>query len=202
MVAYGALVVVHRLRAERNARATRTATLIYPRNVAHSYRMLLADRGFLHSGLLTAMIQGGLYTMPALMPFALIERVGLTPVQFGIAMALTAGVFMLGAFIDRAAAAALRCDAADHMSASALVLFAGIAFAIGLRLGPPTFYTVWTSVRDLDVRPDLRDARRNNAGAVGFPGDRGLGLGDARVSSSSAAVWSARRSPRCCCATR
>ncbi|BAT57530.1 bicyclomycin resistance protein [Variibacter gotjawalensis] len=141
MVAYGLMVVVLAyFMPETHTHPDRTHVL--PRNMVAHYLALISDRGFLHSGLLTSMIQGGLYTMPALMPFALIERVGLTPLQYGFAMAGGAGCFMLGAFIT--GRLLRRFDALKLIHVGVVLVFiAGLAFAIGLRLGPPTFWTVW-----------------------------------------------------------
>lgn len=141
MVVYGALVLVLAFMLDETHPGP-DRSHIHPRNIAHNYRVLLGNRGFLHSGLLTSMVQGGLYTMPALMPFALIDRVGLSPVQYGLAMALGAASYMAGALLT--GRLLRRFDALKLINVGVvLVALAGVCFAVGLRVLPITFWTVW-----------------------------------------------------------
>jgi DHA1 family bicyclomycin/chloramphenicol resistance-like MFS transporter len=83
--------------------------LIAPHIVAGNYLTLLGDRRFLAPALLMCCVLGGLYTMPSLLPFVLIGKLGLTPLQYGLAMlaqtmALMAGNLIAGRMMRRASA--------------------------------------------------------------------------------------------------
>ncbi|GLI24912.1 DHA1 family bicyclomycin/chloramphenicol resistance-like MFS transporter [Xanthobacter flavus] len=75
--------------------------LAAPRAVAASYRRLLSDRGFMRAALTAGSALGGIYTLAAALPFVLIDRVGLSPTQFGVAMMMQTGAFMFGTLIAR-----------------------------------------------------------------------------------------------------
>ena len=44
---------------------------------------------------------GGLYTLATILPFVLIDAVGLTPTEFGVGMLAQSGSFMLGSLVMR-----------------------------------------------------------------------------------------------------
>lgn len=94
------LVLLLALRVPETNRAP-DPRLAAPRAVAASYRRLLTDRGFMRAALTAGFALGGIYTLAATLPFILIERVGLTPTGFGLAMMMQTGAFMLGTLIAR-----------------------------------------------------------------------------------------------------
>lgn len=75
--------------------------LAAPRAVARSYRRLLSNRSFMRAALTAGCALGGIYTLAAAVPFLLIDRVGLSPTGFGLAMMMQTGAFMLGTLIVR-----------------------------------------------------------------------------------------------------
>lgn len=70
-----------------------------PGHILASYRTLLFDRRFMGPALIMGFILGGLYLMPSLMPFVLIEQFHLTPMQYGLLMIAPTGALMLGNYI-------------------------------------------------------------------------------------------------------
>lgn len=70
-----------------------------PGRVLGGYGMLLVDRAFLRPGLVLGLVLGGHYTLAALLPFVMIEGVGLTPTQYGLATVAQTGSYMAGAAV-------------------------------------------------------------------------------------------------------
>ena len=131
MAAYGlVLVAVLALRVPETNRAPDRAHAS-PRGIARNYRRLLTDRAFMRPALTAGCGLGGIYTLSALLPFILIERVGLSPTGFGFAMVLQTGAFMTGTLIARPL---LKRHSAQSLVAPGLALVA--AGAAGLALSP------------------------------------------------------------------
>ncbi|MFG1373116.1 multidrug effflux MFS transporter [Xanthobacter oligotrophicus] len=131
MAAYGlVLVAVLALRVPETNR-TPDRALASPRGVATSYRRLLTDRVFMRAALTAGLSLGGIYTLSALLPFILIERVGLSPTGFGLAMLFQTGAFMSGTLIARPL---LKRHSAHALILPGLLLV--LAGAVGLGLGP------------------------------------------------------------------
>ncbi|MFG1181070.1 multidrug effflux MFS transporter [Xanthobacter versatilis] len=131
MAAYGLLLVaVLALRVPETNRSPDRG-LASPRGVTTSYRRLLTDRVFMRAALTAGLSLGGIYTLSALLPFILIQRVGLSPTGFGLAMLLQTGAFMSGTLIAR--------PLLKRYSAHALILpglLLVLTGAVGLGLGP------------------------------------------------------------------
>jgi MFS transporter, DHA1 family, multidrug resistance protein len=122
MVAFGLVssLIVYLAMAETTVPARSHAS---PAGVFRAYRAVLADAEFLSASLVVGCAIGALYAQATILPFVLIDRVGLTPTQFGFGMIMQSGFFFLGSIVARLA---LR-----RMSADALVL-PGLAFiAVG-----------------------------------------------------------------------
>lgn len=72
---------------------------IRPRALMASYASLLRNQYFLSSSLVQAGTMGAIYSLASMLPFILMDRVGLTPTQFGIGMLMQSGMFLLGSFV-------------------------------------------------------------------------------------------------------
>src|SRR3954462_5326422 len=111
MVAYGIVVVLVLGFGVRETNRTPDPTKAHPSQIARSYLILLRDRGFMRAGLLLGLMLGGIYTLAVLLPFVMIDLVGLTPTQFGLAMICQTGSYMLGAAVTGRALAPYPSDA-------------------------------------------------------------------------------------------
>lgn len=141
MVLYGAIAIWLIAFVAPETNRNRDRALAHPRAVAASYRTLLANKSFVLTCLLIAMSPGGLYTLAAILPFVMIEKVGLTPIEFGIGMLAQTGSFMTGAVL--AGILLRRMDATRLVPVGlGLVALAGLGFCIGLRIWPPSFIAV------------------------------------------------------------
>jgi DHA1 family bicyclomycin/chloramphenicol resistance-like MFS transporter len=66
-----------------------------------AYRTLLGSPYFVSVSLVVAGTQGSIYTLATILSFILINRVGLSPEQFGLAMLMQTGSFIVGSFLVR-----------------------------------------------------------------------------------------------------
>jgi MFS transporter, DHA1 family, multidrug resistance protein len=96
MFVYAAVMVgvVYFILPETNASIDRG--LAHPRRIASSYLTLLTDRRFVGPASLMGLVLGGVYTLPSLMPFVLIDRLGLTPIQYALVMIVQTGALLIG----------------------------------------------------------------------------------------------------------
>ncbi len=101
MVVYGLAIGVLAIffMAETNTHKDRGH--IAPRRLARSYGLLLREPAFLRPSIILGTTLGSIYTMATILPFVIIETVGLTPSQFGYSMILQSGSFFLGSLATR-----------------------------------------------------------------------------------------------------
>ena len=99
MTLYGLAVLTVFALGTAETNRTRDRSSARPGPVLRNYRTLLTDRRFMRAGLVVGLTLGGLYTLAALLPFVMIDRVGLTPTAFGFAMLLQTGSYTLGATV-------------------------------------------------------------------------------------------------------
>jgi len=94
-----ALMALVHLRLEETV--TRDMSRFRPRKLARNYAVLLRSRAFVSASLIMAGSAGTLYAQATLLPFVLIDQVGLTPAEFGMSMILQTGSFFLGGVVVR-----------------------------------------------------------------------------------------------------
>ncbi len=112
-----------------------------PRALARSYATLLSHPGFLLTSLVMAGSLGAIYAQATMLPFILMDRVGLTPTEFGAGMLFQSGSYFAGSLVVRSL---LRRTGAYTLVPIGLVLMAlGSAWlAVELRLWEPSFLGV------------------------------------------------------------
>ena len=140
MLVFGAiiLVVAHLAMVET---VERDLSRIRPGALVRSYGRLLANGYFMGSSLVLAGAVGALYTQATILPFILMDRIGLTPAQFGAGMLMQSGMFFLGSLTVRQIMP--RYGAYRLVPAGIVfILIGSAAIAILLRLVEPTFLTV------------------------------------------------------------
>ena len=84
---------------------------------------------------------GGLYTLPALLPFVLIDMIGLTPTQYGLATLIQTASYASGNLVTMQL---LRRYEAVRLVPFGIAIFvvAAAILAIGLRIFPPSLATI------------------------------------------------------------
>ncbi|WP_144294594.1 multidrug effflux MFS transporter [Rhodoligotrophos appendicifer] len=125
--------------------AERDPAHLRPLRILRNYLTLLSDRRFLAPSLIVGLTLGGLYTLAGILPFVLVDKVGLTEIEFGLGMLMQSASFLTGA--------GLTGQILKHREARTMVpvglgfvLLGAIAMAIVLRLVEPTFLTVMIPV--------------------------------------------------------
>lgn len=134
-----AVIMLATLLVETNRSPNRSAAA--PTNVLRNYCLLLRDGSFRRAGLILACTVGGYYAVSMLLAFVLIEVVGLTPVQFGIAMLASVGSYVSGGLAN----GWLMHRVAMRVSISigiGFVLLSGFFYSVGLTLMPASVATV------------------------------------------------------------
>ncbi|MDJ0930625.1 multidrug effflux MFS transporter [Breoghania sp.] len=99
MIIYGGTlaVAVYTLLPETNAHPDRSRD--HPRRLISSYATLSVTPAFMQPSLFIDLSLGTLYTIAALIPFMMIEHVGLTPAQFGLGMMLQSGSYFFDTIV-------------------------------------------------------------------------------------------------------
>jgi MFS transporter, DHA1 family, multidrug resistance protein len=143
-------------------------TQAYPGQVARNYAMLLRDRGFMGASLVLGFAIGAFFTLAAMLPFVLMEKLGLTPTGFGLVMLAQTGFYALGAFVT--GRLLRRYDVRPLVSAGLmLIAVAAIGFGVGLRLLPTSLYTVMAPVVFWSFGSALVIPGATTAALAGFP---------------------------------
>ncbi len=116
-----------------------------PRLILRNYASLLRAPDFLLPALLLALAFGGFYGFAALLPFVLIEDIGLTPFQFAMALLIQTGSFIVGNLV--AGRLAHRLDGPQLIILGLVLLgLGGLGFAVAPRLFPDSVLAVMVPV--------------------------------------------------------
>jgi len=144
-MAVAALVIVVLVQLFMRETVQRDLSRIRPRALLRSYRTLLGDAYFMLSSLVVAGATGALYTQATVLPFILMNRVGLTATQFGLGMLMQSGSFFVGSLFVRRLMA--RYGAFRMVPVGVCFIAVGAAgLAVVLRLYEPTFLLVMAPV--------------------------------------------------------
>jgi MFS transporter, DHA1 family, multidrug resistance protein len=141
MVGYGAILTTVLLTLTPETLSHPDPSRLRPARLIRNYGRLLASPAFLGPSIVFGCTAGGLYTMATLLPFVMIDAVGLTPTLFGFSMIMQSGSYLIGAVLMRRL---LRRFEAHRMVPFGIVtmVVAGVLLATGLRLAPPSFLSV------------------------------------------------------------
>ncbi len=118
---------------------------IRPGKLLRGYRAMLASRWFMSAALTNGFATGSLYALATMLPFVLMDRAGLSPSQFGLAMLLQscsffAGTLALRGLMRRFSAGALVPVGLFFVGSGSLLL------ALLTRTGEPSVLTIMMPV--------------------------------------------------------
>ncbi len=99
MFAYAVVVVVMVWIFLPETNSARDRAHAHPFRIAGNYAALLRDRRFVAPATLMALVLGGVYTLPSLMPFVLIDKLGLTPLQYAFVVLAQTAALLVGNLI-------------------------------------------------------------------------------------------------------
>src|SRR6202012_5856596 len=141
MVVYGLVVVAVTIFAGSEPNPNINPAAAKPGNILRSYAALTHDREFMRFSLILSFAFGGLYTLPALLPFVLIGMVGLTPTQYGLATLIQTAAYASGNLVTMQL---LRRYEAVRLIPFGIAIFvtAAMILAIALRLFPAGLATI------------------------------------------------------------
>lgn len=144
-MAAAAAVIVITVQFAMRETVSRDLSRIRPRALLRSYRTLLGDAYFMLSSLTVAGATGALFTQATVLPFILMNRVGLTATEFGVGMLLQSGSFFAGSLVVRRLMG--RFSAFRLVPAGLIFIAAGsVGLAALLRLYEPSFMLVMAPV--------------------------------------------------------
>lgn len=124
---------------------TRDLSRIKPRALLNSYHELLTTPYFLLASLVIACAVGAVYALATILPFVLMQQVGLSPTGFGFSQILQAGMFVLGAVVVQAALPRTGADKLVPLGLG-LLLVGCIGLVVLLALSGPTFFSVMAPI--------------------------------------------------------
>ena len=114
------------------------------RSLGRSYLTLLLNGHFMATSMTIAGAVGAIYALATMLPFILMQQLGLSPTQFGLGMLMQSGSFFLGSLIFRPM---MKRYSAYQMVAPGLMLIAvGSVIALTLLVGELSFLRVMTPV--------------------------------------------------------
>jgi len=119
----------------------RDTSRIKPKSIARSYRTLLGDGYFVFSSLVLTGGAGAMYTQATLLPFILIDRVGLTPTQFGVGMLTQSLSFVAGSLVMRRLMGRFGAYRLVPVGLTVMAI-GGLMLAVLLRLYEPSYLLV------------------------------------------------------------
>ena len=114
---------------------------IRPARLIANYTAVIRDARFLQPTLLVGMTLGSIYSIATIIPFVIIDRVGLSPAQFGFGMMVQSVSFICGTVVT--GRLLKRMDAERLMPFGIVgMLIASVATAVVLGAWEPTFISV------------------------------------------------------------
>jgi len=144
MVAAGIALVLLTLFAIRET-VERDLSRIRPRALLASYGQLLGSPYFMTAGLANAGATSTIYALSTMLPFVMMNRVGLSPTQFGVTMLMQSSSFIAGSISLRLL---MRRWSPGSLVPVGLMMMglASATLGVGLRLVEPNFFLVMIPV--------------------------------------------------------
>lgn len=145
MGVYGAGIIAMTILVTRETHPMVARVPFRPVTVLRNYGTLVRSPAFMIPALVLALSFGGFYGFAALLPFVLIDEIGLSTFQFAMVMLIQTGAFIAGNVL--AGYAAKRMSGTGMVRVGlVLIAFAGIGFALGLRVFPESVLPVMVPV--------------------------------------------------------
>jgi DHA1 family bicyclomycin/chloramphenicol resistance-like MFS transporter len=116
-----------------------------PGPVIVAYRALASDSRFLASAMVMAGAVGALYAQSTMLPFILIQKVGLTPTQFGMGMLMQSGAYFSGSIALRFFMRRFRGEQAVRLGLL-LIGLGSLMIVLSVQLVEPRFLSIMLPV--------------------------------------------------------
>jgi len=168
MIVYGVVLTGAVLVALRETNAYIDRAHLRPGVLLRNYLSLLIDPRYLQPSLLVGFGIGTIYTLATLLPFVLIQGVGLTPVEFGFGMMLQSGSFIAGTIVTGRLLKRVDATRLLPFSLSCMVVAGCLMIAL-LTLRAPTFLGVMGPVGLFAFSLAMSLPSTSTAALQGFP---------------------------------
>ncbi|MCA1300219.1 multidrug effflux MFS transporter [Stappia indica] len=141
MIIYGVALMLGVMVFMRETNPYIDRSNLHPYRLFRNYLTLITDTRFLQPSLLTGIGTGTIYTMATILPFVLIDKVGLTPVEFGFGMMVQSCSFIAGTIVT---ARLLRRVEAHRLLPYGIagIVVAAVSMVVLLTMFPLHFLTV------------------------------------------------------------
>ena len=137
------------------------------RGLASSYVVILGNAQFLGASGVVAGTIGAIYAQATFLPFILMDRVGLTPTQFGLGMLMQSGFFLGGSLALRVLLN--RVSAASMVAPGLCFVALGGLGTFSLLLGDPSFLHVMLPISCASIGIAFIMPAMSTAALVPFP---------------------------------
>lgn len=138
LIGFGATITVWTMLAET---VTPDLSRIRPLAFAKAYATLLTNLRFMSACIAVAGSLGCIYAFAPLLPFLLMERAGLSPIQFGIGMLAQTGSYFISSLVARRLMADIGADRLVPYGLASCIA-GGVLMAVLMRSVPTTYVTV------------------------------------------------------------
>jgi DHA1 family purine ribonucleoside efflux pump-like MFS transporter/DHA1 family bicyclomycin/chloramphenicol resistance-like MFS transporter len=118
---------------------------VKPRRLVQAYAEIIGLKRFLLTAVVLAGAVGSMYAQAAVLPFILIERIGLTPTQFGMSMLMQSGFYLMGSICLRIVSKSLPADRAPVIG----LMLSGtgaLAIVLSVHFLTPSFASIMVPV--------------------------------------------------------
>lgn len=136
MAGYGAVLIGLIVFAIPETAPARNASLFHPRRLAANYAGILSNPRFLQPALAMCGVNGMIFAAATILPFVLIDRVGLTPVQYGFGMLAQSLSYGVGAVLLRFLVKRVDVAKMEEMGIVACIVSALLLDTLLATLGP------------------------------------------------------------------
>ncbi|MBD9374770.1 multidrug effflux MFS transporter [Rhizobium sp. ARZ01] len=139
-----------------------------PRPLVSAYFELARDARFVAAAFVMAGAVGALYAQATMLPFIMIEKIGLTPTQFGLSMIMQSGSYFFGSIALRYFS---RRFGGSYSVWSGLVLIGtgSLMMAASVHVLPPSFWSIMLPVAIYTFGIAFVSPQMTTAGMYPFP---------------------------------
>lgn len=139
-----------------------------PRGLLRAYGEILRNGRFLFAVIVLGGSVGALYAQATMLPFILIDQVGMSPTAFGLGMIMQSGAYFFGSICLRFAAPRLGGEGSVCAGLSMLVL-GGLMMAVSVRMIEPSFLSIMVPVAFLAFGIAFLTPHMSVAALASFP---------------------------------
>lgn len=167
MVVLGLAVVLTAIFVIRET-GTPDRTRLHIKPLLSTYGRLLRSRHFMYPSLAVAGATGALYTAATILPFVLMQKIGLTPTEFGLGLILQTSFYLSGGLLFRVLMG--RFGARNLATAGYVIILAASALIITmLSLFEPTYLRVMLPMACYAFGISFVMPQMTSAGMAPFP---------------------------------